>query len=80
MREYPPAYLVQIIPAVTGTARIPQILHVGPLAPEIAAFLEKHPEAKARIEAADAKTHKLARKPRGVDPLPESDADEFGGL
>ncbi len=78
MREYPPAYSIRIEPAATGTARIPVIIHIGPLAPLIAELLERHPDAKERVEAADARTHKLARKPRGVDPLPEP--DDFGGL
>ncbi len=77
-REYPPAYSIRIESAVTGMARIPTITHIGALAPLIAALLERHPEAKERVEAADARTHKLDRKPRGVDPVPEP--DEFGGL
>lgn len=70
MPQRKPAYSISIEPAATGMARIPTIIHLGPLAPLLADLLENHPEAKARLEAADA----LIRKPAKMPP------DEFGGL
>ncbi|KEQ53968.1 hypothetical protein [Sphingobium chlorophenolicum] len=71
MPQPSPAYSIRIEPAATGMARIPTIIHLGPLAPLLADLLADKPDAKARLEAADA----LIRKP--AKPLP---ADEFGGL
>lgn len=70
MPQPSPAYSIRIEPAATGMARIPTIIHLGPLAPLLADLLAKHPEAKARVEAADAHIRKPAKLP----------PDEFGGL
>lgn len=64
------AYSITITPAATGLARIPNIIHLGPLAPLLADLLAEKPEIMARVEAADALIRKSAKLP----------PDEFGGL
>jgi hypothetical protein len=70
MSQRKAAYSISIVPAATGMARIPVIIHLGPLAPLLANLLADKPEVMARLEAADA----LIRKPAKLPP------DDFGGL
>lgn len=64
------AYSITITPAATGVVHIPNIIHLGPLAPLLADLLADKPEIMARLEAADALIRKSAKLP----------LDEFGGL
>lgn len=69
MRDYPPFYTIRI---ESPAGSVGTILHQGALAPLIADVLVGHDDLRARLEAADARTYRFGRKPRGVNPLPES--------